>query len=333
MGSQAYDRLTSYHISQLLRGNILDIDDPQLHYLDDLIDFRWEHLASNLKKKTFESNLNFQSKNVQFREINELIPKSIEKLSSQQIIQILNSETLIVSKKLESSVDFYIDRKFIPEDTKLLDFEYKYGHDYIHNYLILEEHKKNRTMNTTFEQFVTKFSQQSFDSQTKILDQVLSNIYYKSTLIDAIKDDYKFSHKTTNQLIEKSEKDKIVILSCEAGAGKTVTFQQLAIQIKNLYPTRWVSYIDMKDYTKFYKRGEFGGKGENVEIGGKDENVEFVGKGENAEIGGKGENVEFGGNIGIIENSTNTLKMKKVLKLITKIVMFGLVTVLKMLEA
>jgi hypothetical protein len=72
-------------------------------------------------------------------------------------------------------------------------------------------------------------------------DKTLLSKLYRNT-----KDDFV-------DIIDRTERRKFFILSSEAGAGKTVTFEHLAVIIKKKYPARWVSYVDLKDHTDFYK--------------------------------------------------------------------------------
>lgn len=37
-----------------------------------------------------------------------------------------------------------------------------------------------------------------------------------------------------------------------AGNGKSATFQQLSVNVKSEYPSKWVSYVELKDFVKFY---------------------------------------------------------------------------------
>ncbi|CAG9811012.1 unnamed protein product [Chironomus riparius] len=57
---------------------------------------------------------------------------------------------------------------------------------------------------------------------------------------------------TMDDIIDKTLRTRVFILSSEAGAGKSVTFEQLAMRIKRKFPLRWVLYIDLKDYKSFY---------------------------------------------------------------------------------
>ncbi|CAH1734539.1 unnamed protein product [Chironomus riparius] len=57
-------------------------------------------------------------------------------------------------------------------------------------------------------------------------------------------------------VIDRTERRKFFILSSEAGAGKTVTFEHLAAVIKRKFPTKWVSYVDLKDHVELYRAHE-----------------------------------------------------------------------------
>lgn len=45
-------------------------------------------------------------------------------------------------------------------------------------------------------------------------------------------------------------------MSALAGKGKSITFNQLAIKVKDKFPKYWVSYISLKEYSKFYYETE-----------------------------------------------------------------------------
>jgi hypothetical protein len=46
----------------------------------------------------------------------------------------------------------------------------------------------------------------------------------------------------------------LIILSDEAGAGKTTTFKHLAWFLKEKYPAKWILYIDLKKYLNVYEK-------------------------------------------------------------------------------
>jgi len=259
--ASVYGKLTSDHIEQMLYGQTLNFSDPQLHYLDKEVSFSWSNMTEKLVDKFLSSSLKFQAETVKFRELNESCAGAFSYLNSEQIISVLNNEKAFIGERLKSDADFYLDRDFLPEDTRLLYFEYEFGHDYVNNITIREEYKANRTRNITFEYFHSEFLKLSFDTRFKIYDKVRQNVFFKSYYYDLNSKGFHLMYKNSTEIVKQVDKEKLFILSSEAGAGKTVTFEHLAIEIKRKFPTRWVTYIDLKDHTQFYKTS---GSPENV---------------------------------------------------------------------
>jgi len=259
---RVYDKLTSEHISQLLNNKVLNFKDSQMRYLEELINLKWENLAEKLKQKCLNSNLNFQGQNVRFRDLYESCSEAFHTLTSQQIIRILNGDKFVIGSKIESDVDFYLERKFIHEDAKMIAFEYEHGHEYKIDYKTEEKHVRNRIEAQTFQEFSDQFSKNNFDYCSQIFEKVKENDFFQTRFYDLTLKSFHFMHKNSQKIIKLTESEKLLILSSEAGAGKTATFEQLAIEIKNKCKKLWVSYVDLKDYTQFYKSD---GTAENVE--------------------------------------------------------------------
>jgi energy-coupling factor transporter ATP-binding protein EcfA2 len=59
--------------------------------------------------------------------------------------------------------------------------------------------------------------------------------------------------KTVDELIIESQTTKFMLLSDDAGTGKSTTFKNIAVRLKELYPTRWVQYVDLKAHTETFK--------------------------------------------------------------------------------
>ncbi|XP_070504255.1 uncharacterized protein [Chironomus tepperi] len=55
------------------------------------------------------------------------------------------------------------------------------------------------------------------------------------------------SLQTSQQVIEQALKDRIFILNSDVGAGRTSIFRKFTFRIKKSFPTRWVSFIDLKN--------------------------------------------------------------------------------------
>jgi len=251
--SDIFEDLTSDHISQMLGYEDLNFDDPQFRYLEEQIEFKWENLPGNLKEKFLDSDLDFQGQIVKFKSLNDLYPDAFDALTSQQIINVLSGKEIKIVNKFESKFKFYVERKFIPEDAKLITFEYYYGHEYVLNYATIAEHVKNRIIGKSFQEFSNEVFKKDFDKISQLFQKVKENSVFKLYLFNPNGGDCIFMHKNSIEIIEQGEKEKILILSSEAGAGKTVTFEKLTMEIKSKFPTRWVSYLDLPKYTELYK--------------------------------------------------------------------------------
>ncbi|KAL7038127.1 hypothetical protein ACKWTF_009461 [Chironomus riparius] len=247
-----YDKLTSEHISQLLNSKVLNFKDLQMRYLEEMINFKWENLSEKLKQKCLNSYLNFQGLNVKFKDLYESCSEAFHTLTSQQIIKILSGDRFVIGSKVESDVDFYQESRFIHEDSKMIAFEYEHGHEYKVDYKTEEEHVRHRIQSQTFTEFIQEFSKNNFEFCSKIFEKVKKNEFYQTRHYDLSSKGFKFMHKNSQEIIKQADNEKLLILSSEAGAGKTATFEQLAIEIKNKCRKLWVSYVDLKDYTQFY---------------------------------------------------------------------------------
>lgn len=250
--SSAYDALTSDHITKLLNDKVLDFNDPKLHYLDKLVIFKWENLTQKLKEKFMNSKVNFQGEKINFKNLSKAYSKAFLSLTSSQIIKVLNGQIISIGNELKTDVDFYIERTFITEDVTILFFEYEYGSDYVENTYNREEHIRERKKSKTFEQFLVEFNKQSPENRSIIQNKIKNNLIFKGIYHDVTTNDFHFLFHNSSQILEQVESEKIFILSSEAGAGKTVTFKHLAVDMKQKFKDRWVSFVDLKDFINFY---------------------------------------------------------------------------------
>ncbi|KAL7014726.1 hypothetical protein ACKWTF_016092 [Chironomus riparius] len=252
-----FEKLTSDHISQMLKIEVLNLDDPQLRYLEELVSLKWENLPQKLRKKFLNLTLNLQGESVKFEALSLICPAAFHALTSQQIIDVLNNKTeFSIGSKFNPESEFHVERSFIPEDAKLINFEYEYGHDYVYDSNTSAERKKVRTMNTSFEEFIKNFIKQNFDDLTQILQKVKENASLKLWSPNLNHEDFHFLYRNSDQIIEVAVNKKILLLSSEAGAGKTSTFEHLVGDLKVKYPSRWVFYIDLSRHVKLYKINE-----------------------------------------------------------------------------
>ncbi|XP_070494010.1 uncharacterized protein [Chironomus tepperi] len=129
--STFFESLTSEQIVKLLKNGFLDFDDPHFRDIEELIDVRWGNLGDVLRNEILSSNLKFDGEVVEFGRIYELYPDAFGCLASEQLFEVLKGDKLAIgvsngwNKCSENVNEFYIDRKFIPEDVKLIYFDYE----------------------------------------------------------------------------------------------------------------------------------------------------------------------------------------------------------------
>jgi len=239
--SDIFELLTSDHISLMLDNKVLNFDDPQFHYLEEKIDFKWENLAEKLREKFLNSSFNFQGEIVKFKDLNDLnlYPGAFNALKSKQIIDVLSGTEFNVWKKVESLEEEYIERNFIIENIRTLFGEYL----------------SNRTVNVeniTENSDVQEFSDWSVQNYNSRLDEIFDNKLKKKLFFNKFQVTSKRMHKSIDDIIDQVESEKVFVLS-EEDVGKTMTFKKIALKFKKKTPLRWVSFIDITLYTKFYK--------------------------------------------------------------------------------
>ncbi|CAH1734728.1 unnamed protein product [Chironomus riparius] len=251
-GSVAYEKLTSDHISQFLEGMKLDFEDPYLHYLDELVIHDWGNLTDKLRDKFLTSNFTFQNESVRFMDLHGHAVSSFKVLSSQNIVDVLDGKQLLVNKMIENRTEFYVERIFWNED--ILDI---YGLYTKGNFKVSDWEKEEK-----FREFYDQFVGQNFSDYIQKIGE--SKRFAQLRLFFVSRSDNSFDvllnfssfHDNFETILKSSESKKIFILSSEAGTGKTINFEQFAMRIKRKYPTKWVSYIDLKDYTKLYSEND-----------------------------------------------------------------------------
>ncbi|XP_070497766.1 uncharacterized protein [Chironomus tepperi] len=267
--SIAYKMLTSDHISQMLHGEILNFDDPYVHYLDELVTHSWTNLTEKLQEKILTSNLTFQNESLKFNILHESNPKVFDSLTSQQIIDVLDNKSLTISNMIKNDTNFIATRKIFDENLHELYYDFMHfinGEDRSCRCECL-----NITGNTkTFKIFYEEFRNQNLDTQIKKLDEIRRKETYTVCPIEGYKIKIYFypypvaetllTHTSLQfdfeDVLKIANDTKMFVLSAEAGTGKTVTFEQFTMRIKKKFPSRWVSYIDLKDHKELYKAVE-----------------------------------------------------------------------------
>ncbi|XP_070493647.1 uncharacterized protein [Chironomus tepperi] len=228
--STIYDNLTSDHILKMINKEALDLKDPHLRYVQEQISHSWENMTEKLKFKVLNSNFTFQDESLKFEKLDEINSNLFNYLTSDQIVSVLNKQELVVHEMIKNGTKFYVERKFLNEFIR----------EIYYNFTTYESNK-------TFETFYQEFISQNISDQINTIDIIKKNYYFKDHVPSV------YVPLDFEKILETAIDSKMFILSGEAGTGKTITFEQFTLKFKKLFPTRWVSYIDLKDHKNLYE--------------------------------------------------------------------------------
>ncbi|CAG9807110.1 unnamed protein product [Chironomus riparius] len=247
----------------------LNFNNPQVHYLDELVTHSWTYLTEKLKEKFLTSNFAFQNESLKFNALYALNPIAFDSLTSQQIKDVLDNKTMIISNMITNEANFNVERKIFDENLNDIYYDFMHFINGDDSSCICECY--NITRNTkTFESYYEEFRNESLETQTKKIEEIKRKGTYtvcpiEGYMIKSISDQFPvaetlLSHTSLQfdfeDVLKIANETKMFILSAEAGTGKTVTFEQFTMRIKKKLPTRWVSYIDLKDHKDLYKAVE-----------------------------------------------------------------------------
>lgn len=232
--STAYYNLTSDDIAQMLHEKVIDISDHNHLKLDSLVRHSWPNMTKNLKEEFLNTEFKFQNTSLQYKTLYQSIPKAFDSLTNEQIKAVLSKQSLNVSSMIWNQIEFYIERKY--------SYTYgKYKREELFNNVTKATGGTNLGNGNILQYFGNKLLAENV-IQNK--SYVKFDLEYERYIIRVI--------KNITEVMALASKDRIFVLSSDAGAGKTVTFEQVALKLKNQHPEKWVSYIDLKDHVYSY---------------------------------------------------------------------------------
>lgn len=268
--SQVYEKLTSEQIRKIFSGKILNLADPDYLTLSYYLHHDWTNLTEKLKQKILNTDLSFQSQTVKFTDIQATYPESLSSLSSSQIIDILDQKNITVGSMIENRTIFFIERKFMPENVVDIfhayslkqrltpnDQKIKPGGVTVRGQQLRDQPHTNMTFAEFYNTSGTRNERgpkPAFETDGVDGFNIFNSMsqWIRGTVSEELVNET-FIQENFNHTIKETDGNKIFILSSEAGAGKTITFQQLSMIIKREYPMRWVAYIALRDYIEYYK--------------------------------------------------------------------------------
>jgi len=237
--SSAFNELKSNAIRYLLTSkDALNIDTEEFSNLRSFVEYNWTTLAEPLREKFLSKNLVFQNESVKVGDLYQNYPKSFNFIDQRDINRTLFNETLRLGDMVESDVKFYIQRRFIDENINLAYHKFT-----------------TENLNENFGEYYNSFIAQDYEEYHEVLHEIKDSESYisKREKFPFNSDEFRFAQFDFDEIITKAKNETFIILSDEAGSGKTVTFKYLAKYIKSKYPLYWVSYIDLKSFTRSFQ--------------------------------------------------------------------------------
>ncbi|KAG5667153.1 hypothetical protein PVAND_015150 [Polypedilum vanderplanki] len=249
-------KLKAEDLKSLLENGYLNLTKVSEDKIEDYVNFQWENLARDLKKSVLTSNVDFQGI---FTEFFKLLG-----LEKEEILKFL---------EYDDNLDSLEENR--PNSTKFK------------NFTILVDVQKNSSIKTNFQPFSTlsiefqTYSNTSTKLQTNssIASKLKRNLITKTLSQLHSTDIQKIIRKSPLKVHKKFEISKsfyytrsfkigrknfkfqqifnsssILLLSDHAGAGKTTSFKHIAVELKNLYPSTWVVYVDLKMHLDTFKK-------------------------------------------------------------------------------
>ncbi|XP_070494610.1 uncharacterized protein [Chironomus tepperi] len=222
-----------YELNSNVVKNLLKNDEPlNIEKYESFIKLNWTSLAKPLKQKFLNSNLIFQSERLKFKDFHQNYSECFDFLNHNEIKQVLFNGSLEVGDMVKTDVKFYIQRSFIDENINLVFHKFK-----------------TDNLNESFKDFYEDFVNKSYDEYHMQLHEIEESDTFISNpqALPLNSDDLDFAQLNFDKLITRAKTKRFIILSDEAGTGKTVTFKNLAKYIKSKNPLSWVTYIDLKN--------------------------------------------------------------------------------------
>jgi len=241
-GHYGYDALTSDHIGRIFDKKVLNLTSPEFNYLNSIIKHDWTTLAVPLKLKILSTNITFQNSILKFKNLYDSDPSAFAALTSNQIIDILDGQSLKISQMVQENKKYNPSRKFISENTYLLYYKYQNGPNETEKFKEFFKKHKNEDFDfftKIYEEISQKYVDRTFDSFVR--EFLANEVYYEVE-----------THISTFQITENLDTTKIFILASDWRVEKIKKMERLMHMMKKEHPRRWVSYIDMDKAVEIY---------------------------------------------------------------------------------
>ncbi|KAG5672151.1 hypothetical protein PVAND_002304 [Polypedilum vanderplanki] len=230
--------------------------------------YKWSELNIGEKNKVFDSKVKFKGEILNFSDVfgkNDSSNNVFNILNSQQINKLIHGKTLELDDLENEVLKSYIYLVYSNSTHKLrnkienaiVDFQ---GKNIIISSIIGNETRSYEYLNSK-EIYEMLTNQSSLKIGIENRNETKFFVPRKFIHDGIEKDDYEIMIKqaitlTSDDLISESVQNKSILLSDDAGSGKTTIFGNLALEIKERFPLYWVQLIDLKSYVNIFKRAQ-----------------------------------------------------------------------------
>lgn len=217
--SNVFNLLSSEQIKNSLNDETEELSKAIELTLDPFIFLTWQNMSENLREKFLNYEVNFQGQTILLKNLTST-EKSLNILSSLEVRNIFNNNTLKISNPVEVKVKIYIERYFIDENIKVI-------------------------------------SEELFEENLRVYNKsILSSDNWKKPYYDGVIDVNDSEVKSFETILEEVKTEKTFLLSSAAGDGKSTAFRNFALNLKEKFSTSWVQFVDLKKHSEAYKIGE-----------------------------------------------------------------------------
>lgn len=235
--STFYDSFSSDHIKNALQGDKFKLTKAVKSLYDPLVYLTWSNMTETLRDKLLTSKVNFQGESV---ELGQVLSNhdALNSLNTSEIRDIFDGYKFKISAPVEIKTKFLVERSFVDEKFEIISSNNEDEEVNINQFEEIFFQKMLKLLiKRTFvdEKFRIKSSDSEYDDDEG--DLIVIN---------------QFEVKNAENVFEEVKVTRTFLLSDKAGEGKSTTFRNFALLLKQKYPLKWVQFLDLKKHDKAF---------------------------------------------------------------------------------
>lgn len=229
---------------------LIAIGGPSLYFYLNTPTFVWKNLTDEDKSKIYNSTLNFHGLNLRVDELFANDSEIFDLLSSEQISQTLNGDLQLIESAVEGYYFQYI--YLVPSNltmniwNKIFNSEINFQGQKVEFGEIVSN--SSALLNLTSRDIKKLIKNESIEIGNNLNFEF--PFFVQRNFLDAE------NILNSTDVFNLIESENIFLLSDLPGSGKSVVFQNMAIEIKEIYPNKWIFYLELKNLIKEFKEIE-----------------------------------------------------------------------------